>query len=452
MLPARRTFVLLGFLALVLVCGALDPAWLWIGIGLDAVLLGAVLLDARRARSVVLTARRNWPEVLVQQAPSELGLQIELETPTVHGATRSSSAAISIEVRETLHPAIASTPFRARVALRRQRELSYTVVPSERGERLAGPLVARIRGPWALAWWQVTLLDSQTVRVYPRIRWPGRVGRLLALAQRNQLGAVSLDQRGAGGELYALRRYRSGDSRSRIHWKATARRGFLVTREDSWERGAPLLILLDCGRSMTTRHLGLSKLDHALAAALVLIRVAAGRGDHVRVLAVSDRIERQIQVAGGTSGLSLAHRQLYDLEARPSETLFDLATESVLKAALPRATVVVFTSISDLAAAELLLGSLRRLRSRHRPMLINLEDPAISKLARDRPETEEEAFAKLSSLEILLRNRGLSRQLQRGGIAAINASADQLALAALEGYFEILGGMTARSTAAAVAS
>ena len=58
---------------------------------------------------------------------------------------------------------------------------------------------------------------------------------------------MTLDQRGLGGELYSLRPYQSGDARNRIHWKASARRGHLVTREDAWERGTPVVILLDCG-------------------------------------------------------------------------------------------------------------------------------------------------------------------------------------------------------------
>jgi hypothetical protein len=40
--------------------------------------------------------------------------------------------------------------------------------------------------------------------------------------------------RGAGSETYALREYLKGDPPTKIHWKATARHGRLVTREETW--------------------------------------------------------------------------------------------------------------------------------------------------------------------------------------------------------------------------
>ena len=51
-----------------------------------------------------------------------------------------------------------------------------------RGEHPSGPLTARVLGPWGLAWAQRELLPAEPRRVYPRVRWEGEVGHLLALA------------------------------------------------------------------------------------------------------------------------------------------------------------------------------------------------------------------------------------------------------------------------------
>ena len=56
------------------------------------------------------------------------------------------------------------------------------------------------------------------------------------------------------------------------------------------------------------------------------------------------------------------------------------------------------------------------------------------RLALGVPERTEEAFAKVSSLEMLLANRRLGRRLQRAGIAVAVAAADQLAWRTLESY------------------
>ncbi|HEX6863959.1 MAG TPA: hypothetical protein VF414_14120 [Thermoanaerobaculia bacterium] len=95
---------------------------------------------------------------------------------------------------------------------------------------------------------------------------------------------------------------------------------------------------------------------------------------------------------------------------------------------------MLFTSVVDLAAAELLKGSLLHLGRRHRARLVNLEDPELRALASGEPEDPAQAFAQVASLEILLANRRLARHLRRGGVRVVSSPADRLALEALEAY------------------
>jgi uncharacterized protein (DUF58 family) len=270
------------------------------------------------------------------------------------------------------------------------------------------------------------------------------VGQLLALAQRHQLGSVPLAVQGAGSEPYALREYLPGDPPSRLHWKATARHGRLITREETWERGARLLILLDCARTMTSREGDRSKLDHALAAALALARVASARGDRVTVAAFASGVERVVRVGTGGRGIARAYEALYDLEARLAEPAYDLAAQEAYDLEGRSATVVLFTSVVDLAAAELLRAALLSLERRHRPLLVNLEDPELQALATRPPREAAEAFAQVAALEILLANRRLGRTLRRAGIRVVSTPADRLALEALEAYLAMFRRRLAR--------
>jgi uncharacterized protein (DUF58 family) len=109
---------------------------------------------------------------------------------------------------------------------------------------------------------------------------------------------------------------------------------------------------------------------------------------------------------------------------------------------------VLFTSVVDLAAAELLRESLLRLGRRHRALLLNLEDPELRALAAAPPDTPAAAFAQVASLEIQLANRRLARHLRRGGVRVVNTPADRLALAALESYLAVFRGAAASSAPA----
>ena len=294
-------------------------------------------------------------------------------------------------------------------------------------------------GPWGLAWHQRVLLDGQERQVYPQIRWRGKVGQLLLLAQRRSLGRHPQRIQGLGTEPYALREYLPGDALNRIHWKASARHGRLVTRGDTWERGARLVVLLDCARGMSGLDGERSKLDHALAAALALTRVAAGRGDQVTLAAFSDRVERQVRVRGGARSMQAAYGAVYDLQSRAVEPAFDLAAEAALALESRSSTVVLLTSVVDLASAELLRRAVMRLERRHRPILINLQDPELVALAEGVPDTAPRAFAKTAALEILQANRALGVRLRHAGVRVVSTAADRLALETLEAYLTLFG-------------
>ena len=441
MIPAQRFFVAFGLATLALTLGAVQPGFIRVVLGLDILLLLLLAFDWTRARRTSFLAERKWPDVVTQRHPDEESTESRSERQDLGlSLSTASPRSVHYQLREVLHPALTTLPFESAGILEPgvRRILRVPLYPRERGNHSTGPLVVRTLGPWKLCWAQRTAIESEEIRVYPRVRWGGRVGQLLALAQRRELGAVSIQQRGLGGELYALRRYQSGDSRNRIHWRASARRGYLVTREDSWERGTPLTIMLDCGRALSTRADGLAKLDHSLAACLALTRLAAGRGDRVTIVAFSDCVHRTVSVRPGQAGVSAAYERLFDLEPRNVESLYDVAAERVLQLKLGRSTVLMLTSVVDLAIAELLSKAVAQLKRRHQTVLINLEDAAVRKLAEDAPATTAEAFAKVSSLEIMLRNRTLAAQLRRQGTLTVAAPADRLALETLETYLEVL--------------
>ena len=432
LIPAVRLFVLLGLSSLLFAAAALVPWLLAVAIAADLGLLLLALLDWLRARRCTLDAERVWPASLVQGQPAEIG--VELRFRSVPQATR-------VRLSESLHPSLALAPLRKEMVVEKgstRARWQYEIVPQDRGAHEVAPLWARLLGPWGLSWYQCRAIEAETRRVLPRIRWGGRVGQLLALAHRQELGSISLRRHGPGSEFYGLRPYQAGDPRNIIDWKASARAAELVSREYTWESGGALLILLDCARAMVSERHRRTKLDHAVATVLALCRVAAGRGDRVTILAFSDQIDRRVRIRPGSKDSARAYEQLYDLGAKLVEPVYDLAVEEALESAGVRSTIVMLTSVVDLAAAELLRTSLLRLRRRHRPLLVNLEDPEVEELAFGAPDDVPAAYAKLSSLDILLNNRLLARRLRGHGVEAVTTSADRLALETLETYLSMV--------------
>src|SRR5438105_3987399 len=112
------------------------------------------------------------------------------------------------------------------------------------------------------------------------------------LARQNrtaQVGLRRVRQIGVGTEFERLRDYVPNDELRRVDWKATARRGALMTREYDVERTQTVVLALDLGRTMASRLEVMTKADYAVNACVLLSYVAALADDHVGLFAFAEQ-------------------------------------------------------------------------------------------------------------------------------------------------------------------
>jgi uncharacterized protein (DUF58 family) len=94
---------------------------------------------------------------------------------------------------------------------------------------------------------------------------------------------------GQSQEFESLRDYVDGDELRLVSWKSTARRGRLMTKQYQIERNQNIIVMLDAGRLMTSRIGNLSKLDHAIAAALSIAYLTTHSGTTLDYWSLPDR-------------------------------------------------------------------------------------------------------------------------------------------------------------------
>ena len=99
-------------------------------------------------------------------------------------------------------------------------------------------------------------------------------------------------QIGQDNEFERLRDYTLDDNYKHIDWRSTARRSKLTVKDFQANQSQRMIFLIDCGRMMTNEAGGLSLLDHALNAMLMLSYVALRQGDSVGLLVLLRRDPR----------------------------------------------------------------------------------------------------------------------------------------------------------------
>jgi len=234
-----------------------------------------------------------------------------------------------------------------------------------------------------------------------------------------------------------LREYRREDEYRHIDWKATARQQKLVSREYVVERNQNILLLLDCGRSMCNELDGISHLDRALNAAIVLSYVALRQGDNVGLLACSNRVERWVRPMRGAAAVQTIIRQTYDLEPRYEATDYGLMVEQLRRRFRKRSLVVLLTHALDELHLQAIGRHLRELRSPHLVLGSFLRNVPLHNRVRDIPKTDVDAFQIAAAAEMVATQTLQIAELQHTGLLVLDTLPEHLSANLITHYLDI---------------
>src|SRR5271167_3967356 len=167
---------------------------------------------------------------------------------------------------------------------------SYGLKSFRRGNFTFGAVFYRVTGPLGLVQRQAKIDLPQQVQVLPDISGEGSRDLQLALAGAFQAGRRKSPRRGEGSEFESLREHQRDDDFRHIDWKASAKRGKLISRQYETERDQRLMILLDTGRMMSPKIGSYRKLDYAINASVHLAQIALHKGDLVGYAIFNDEL------------------------------------------------------------------------------------------------------------------------------------------------------------------
>ncbi|HRN29079.1 MAG TPA: DUF58 domain-containing protein, partial [Terrimesophilobacter sp.] len=244
--PTRRGWALLisGAILIVSAYSVDRTELLYLGSFLIvAPLLALATVRLRRVR--VHTARRFTPHLA--HAHQRLDISIDVRNRaagrTTQSAWRDTLPWPAPTAHGTLEPLAA---YRSSRSTGTTTSLSYHTTPPRRGVHSLGPLIIDTPDPFGLARGEVAVGDTHDVIVAPSTTALPDTGRNIA-ADDGSARAVQLRSSANDDELMT-REYRAGDPLRRVHWKASARHGELMVRQEEQRSHARARLVLDTRR------------------------------------------------------------------------------------------------------------------------------------------------------------------------------------------------------------
>ncbi|WP_108250082.1 DUF58 domain-containing protein [Planctomonas deserti] len=232
-----------GVTALIVAYATGRREFLFVSVVLVALpVLAAVYLLAARTR---LTVTRSFGPAIVEAGrPTMVGVHVRNELPL---------ASAPVVWRDLLPAPVGSTPPGAMPALSGSRfgadrsgeaaTLRYSLTPDRRGVFPIGPLVLDEQDPFRLVTLRHAVGPAHDLVVTPRISRLPTVALTRALSDGD---AHQVHRQSSAGEDDAITRgYLAGDPLRRVHWRATARHGELMVRQEEQRSDPEAVILLD---------------------------------------------------------------------------------------------------------------------------------------------------------------------------------------------------------------
>ena len=255
--------------------------------------------------------------------------------------------------------------------------LNYTLRPQQRGAFDIDGVYVRLRSRWALWHRQVVLPCSSHVDVYPDMKQLGDYALLARTDRLSLIGMRRTRRLGQDNEFERLRDYTQDDNYRHIDWRSTARRNKLTVRDFQANQSQRIVFLVDCGRMMTGEAAGISLLDHALNAMLMMAYVALNRSDQVGLVCFSNGIHSYVPPKGGMGQMNRLLHAAYDQFPEMVESRYDEAFLHLASHVRKRALVVLMTNVVDEVNAAAVERHLAAISGRHLPLAVLLRDHAL---------------------------------------------------------------------------
>jgi len=313
----------------------------------------------------------------------------------------------------------------------------YRLTPPRRGEYEFGAIHFRYPGRLRLVYLAGKAGEPQKVRVYPNLVGLRRYDLWRRRSHLQVAGVRTFRRRGEGSEFESLREYVPDDDVRWIHWKATAKHQFPITQNFEPEKNQTVLLLLDAGRRMTAEVEGMSKLDYAVSAALLLGYVATDMGDQVGLLLFGGESEQYLPPARGKRQVERLLDSLYRARADLSEPDYPAVMARLAERYKRRALVIVFTDVTDEHSSRSLVDGLRLLRPRHLPLVVAIADRSLRGRAERRVRDADDVYRKAVAVSLLAERDRVIRSMAHAGAHVLDRLPEQISPETVNAYLEI---------------
>jgi len=315
--------------------------------------------------------------------------------------------------------------------------IRYYLRPVKRGEYSFGAVNVFVTTPIGFLSRRFRFSADALVPVYPSYIQM-RKYELMAISNKlTEIGIKKIRRIGHNQEFELIKEYVSGDDIRTINWKATARRTNLMVNHFQDERSQQVYSLIDKGRVMQMPFNGMSLLDYAINASLVISNIAIKKSDKAGLITFQDKIGTMVPANRRNNQLSHIMEVLYNQKTAYRESDFSTLHSFIRRKVSQRSLLLLFTNFESIYGLHRQLPFLKSLANQHLLVVIFFENTEMRAMLNNPAHTLHDVYYKAVAEKFSYDKKLIVKELAKHGIQALLTAPEHLTVNTINKYLEL---------------
>jgi len=316
-------------------------------------------------------------------------------------------------------------------------DFQYFLRPTERGEYHFGNLNIYASSPLRLISKRYIFDKNVMVPTYPSYIQLRKYDLIAFSNNLFQYGVKKIRRIGHTMEFEQIKEYVPGDDIRTLNWKATAKKNSLMVNQFQDEKSQNIYMAIDKGRTMKMPFNGMSLLDYAINATLVLSNVILKKQDKAGMFSFSKKIENRVVAEKRTSQMQKILENLYNVKTDYFESDYSRLYADVKKNINQRSLILLYTNFETLDGLHRQLPYLKGIAKSHLLVVVFFQNTELYQITNKKAETIQEIYDKAIAEKFIFEKKLIVNELKKYGIHSVLTQPENLTLDTINKYLEI---------------
>jgi uncharacterized protein (DUF58 family) len=318
-----------------------------------------------------------------------------------------------------------------------QDEFQYKLRPIERGEYFFGNLNIYVCSPLGLISKRYKFNKDHMVPTYPSYIQLRKYDLIAFSNNLFQYGVKKIRRIGHTMEFEQIKEYVTGDDIRTLNWKSTAKKNSLMVNQFQDEKSQNVYMVIDKGRVMKMPFNGLSLLDYAINATLVLSNVILKKQDKAGMFSFSKKIENRVVAEKKSSQMQKILESLYNIKTNFYESDYSRLYVDIKKNINQRSLIILYTNFETMDSLHRQLTYLKGIAKSHLLVVVFFQNTELNEITNRKATTIQEVYDKVIAEKFIFEKKLIVNELKKYGIHSVLTQPENLTLDTINKYLEI---------------